>query len=171
MKLPWAKCQRPSLMSMLVQLWCRQDIAWTNINPNVRRHMVSLGHNEFMFVTPYTFSAIWFHWKPRVIMLPTLSSLVTPWQLMVAQVTAKLTTWRLSVSRAIMEHWYRRVNIMFFLHLMFLWAYYQIRKIASCAYAGNAGNVFPATNFKGNRQLAIPTSITARASHTYRRYR
>ena len=25
------------------------------------------------------------------------------------------------------------------------WATYQIRKIADCAYAGNAGNVFPAT--------------------------
>ena len=31
------------------------------------------------------------------------------------------------------------------------WASYQIRKIADCACAGNAGNVFPATNFKGNR--------------------
>ena len=30
------------------------------------------------------------------------------------------------------------------------WASYQIRKIADCAYAGNAGNVFPATDFKGN---------------------
>ena len=36
------------------------------------------------------------------------------------------------------------------------WAYYQICKIASCACAGNAGNVFPATDFKGNRLLAIP---------------
>ena len=31
------------------------------------------------------------------------------------------------------------------------WASYQIRKIAGCACIGNAGNVFPATNFKGNR--------------------
>ena len=31
------------------------------------------------------------------------------------------------------------------------WASYQIRKIAGCACAGNAGNVFPATDFKGNR--------------------
>ena len=30
------------------------------------------------------------------------------------------------------------------------WASYQIRKIAGCACAGNAGNVFPATDFKGN---------------------
>ena len=29
------------------------------------------------------------------------------------------------------------------------WASYQIRKIACCACAGNAGNVFPATDFKG----------------------
>ena len=28
---------------------------------------------------------------------------------------------------------------------------YQIRKIAGCACAGNAGNVFPATDFNGNR--------------------
>ena len=31
------------------------------------------------------------------------------------------------------------------------WASYQIRKIAGCACTGNAGNVFPATHFKGNR--------------------
>ena len=31
------------------------------------------------------------------------------------------------------------------------WASYQIRKITGCACAGNAGNVFPATDFKGNR--------------------
>ena len=41
------------------------------------------------------------------------------------------------------------------------WASYQIRKIAGCACAGNAGNVFPATDFKGNRGLAIPACITA----------
>ena len=32
-----------------------------------------------------------------------------------------------------------------------LCASFQIRKIAGCACAGNAGNVFPATDFKGNR--------------------
>ena len=32
----------------------------------------------------------------------------------------------------------------------------------------DAGNVFPANNFKGNRQLAIPACITARASRTCR---
>ena len=31
------------------------------------------------------------------------------------------------------------------------WASDQIRKIAGYACAGNAGNVFPATDFKGNR--------------------
>ena len=31
------------------------------------------------------------------------------------------------------------------------WASYQIRKIAGCACAGNAGNVSPATDFKWNR--------------------
>ena len=46
------------------------------------------------------------------------------------------------------------------------WASYQIRKIAGCACAGNAGNVFPATDFKGNRKLAISACITARASRT-----
>ena len=30
------------------------------------------------------------------------------------------------------------------------WASYQIRKTAGCACAGNAGNVFPTTDFKGN---------------------
>ena len=32
-----------------------------------------------------------------------------------------------------------------------LWASYQIRKIAGCACSGNAVNVFPATDLKGNR--------------------
>ena len=31
------------------------------------------------------------------------------------------------------------------------WASYQIRKIAGCACAGNAGNVSPAADFNGNR--------------------
>ena len=44
------------------------------------------------------------------------------------------------------------------------WTSYQIRKIAGCACTGNSGNVFPATDFKGNRLLAIPACITARAS-------
>ena len=43
---------------------------------------------------------------------------------------------------------------------------YQIRKIVGCACTGNAGNVFTATDFKGNRWLAIPACITARASRT-----
>ena len=34
------------------------------------------------------------------------------------------------------------------------WASCQIRKIAGCACAGNAWNVFPATNFKGNRHAS-----------------
>ena len=48
------------------------------------------------------------------------------------------------------------------------WTSYQIHEIAGCACAENAGNVFPATDFKGNRWLAIPTCITARASRTCR---
>ena len=48
------------------------------------------------------------------------------------------------------------------------WASYQIRKIAGCACAGNAGNVSPAAEFKGKRELAIPACITARASRTCR---
>ena len=45
---------------------------------------------------------------------------------------------------------------------------YQIRKLAVCACAGNAGNVFSATDFKRNCGLEIPACITARASHTCR---
>ena len=48
------------------------------------------------------------------------------------------------------------------------WASYQIRKIAGCACAGNAGNVYPTTDFNGNRWLAIPTCFTARAWRTCR---
>ena len=43
------------------------------------------------------------------------------------------------------------------------WTSYQIRKIAGCACAGNAGSVFPANALKGNRGLAIPACIMARA--------
>ena len=43
------------------------------------------------------------------------------------------------------------------------WVSYQIRKIAGCACAGNAGNVFPDT-----ARLAVPTCITARAARTCR---
>ena len=50
----------------------------------------------------------------------------------------------------------------------FTWASYQIRKIACCTCAGNVGNVFPATDVKGNSYLAIPACITARASRTCR---
>ena len=47
--------------------------------------------------------------------------------------------------------------------MIYQWASYQIRKIAGCACTGNAGNVFPATNFNRNRLLMIPACITARA--------
>ena len=48
------------------------------------------------------------------------------------------------------------------------WASNQIRKVVGCAGAGNAGNVFLATDFKGNRELAIPACITTRAWCTCR---
>ena len=47
-------------------------------------------------------------------------------------------------------------------------ALYQMHTIADCACAGNAGNVFTTTDFKGNRLLAIPACITERTSRTYR---
>ena len=40
------------------------------------------------------------------------------------------------------------------------WAPYQIRKIAGCACARNAWNIFPVANFKGSHKLAIPACIT-----------
>ena len=46
---------------------------------------------------------------------------------------------------------------------IFPWASYQIRRIACCACARNAGNVFP-----HHRGLAIPTCIAARAWRTCR---
>ena len=49
-------------------------------------------------------------------------------------------------------------------HAYRAWASYQIRKIASCACARNAGKVFPTTDLTGNCQLAISACITARAS-------
>ena len=53
-------------------------------------------------------------------------------------------------------------------HHIFEWASCLIGKIADCACAGNAGNVFSATDFRGNRELAIPACIMARATRTYR---
>ena len=52
--------------------------------------------------------------------------------------------------------------------MLAIWASNQIHKIVSCACAWNAWNVFPATDFKGNRMLAIPACITTRASRTRR---
>ena len=54
----------------------------------------------------------------------------------------------------------------FVIHLQ--WISYQIRKVAGCACTGNATGVFPATDFKGNCQLATSTCTTARVSHTCR---
>ena len=42
------------------------------------------------------------------------------------------------------------------------WAPCQIRKNADCACDANACNVFPTTDVKGNRKLAIPPCMTAR---------
>ena len=47
--------------------------------------------------------------------------------------------------------------------VVWTWASSQIRKIAGCACAWNAGNVFLAIAFKGNRGLAIQACITAGA--------
>ena len=47
------------------------------------------------------------------------------------------------------------------------WASCQIEN-CGLAYPGNAGNVFPDNDFKGNHQLSIPACITARASRTCR---
>ena len=46
------------------------------------------------------------------------------------------------------------------------WASYQIRKTVGYACAGYAGNVFRTTDLSGNRLLAIPACITARAWRT-----
>ena len=48
-----------------------------------------------------------------------------------------------------------------------VWTSYQIRKIAGCARTGNAGKFSSDTDFKGNRQLAIPAFISALASRTF----
>ena len=45
------------------------------------------------------------------------------------------------------------------------WASYQLCKIAGCAWAENAGNVFSAADFKGRHYLAC---LAARASRTCR---
>ena len=40
--------------------------------------------------------------------------------------------------------------------MLFLWASYQIRKIAGCACAGNAGNVFPRRRFQRKPLVSDP---------------
>ena len=45
-------------------------------------------------------------------------------------------------------------------HWVVQWASYQIRKIAGYACAGSAGNVFHATDVKGNRLSAISACFT-----------
>ena len=71
--------------------------------------------------------------------------------------------WSLYYCHNVMPEWKKSV------FAFMAWASYQIRKIADCACARNAGNVFPHTaDFKGNRYLAIPACITARASRTCR---
>ena len=45
---------------------------------------------------------------------------------------------------------------------------FQVRTIVGRACAGNAGNIFPATDFQGSHLLAIPACIKARASRTCR---
>ena len=47
-------------------------------------------------------------------------------------------------------HWVCRMIVKYEWSIL-QWASYQIREIAGCECAGNAGNVFPATNYKGNR--------------------
>ena len=41
----------------------------------------------------------------------------------------------------------------------FPWVSYHIRKLAGCACAGNAGNVFPATDFKGHARAVMHAGI------------
>ena len=48
------------------------------------------------------------------------------------------------------------------------WDSCHIQNNVSCPCMGNTGNVFPATDSRGSRYLAIPICITARASRTYR---
>ena len=60
-------------------------------------------------------------------------------------------------------------NVIFSPITLHPWASYQIRKVAGCACAVNMwmpGTFFPATDFNGNRYLAIPACITARAWRT-----
>ena len=78
-----------------------------------------------------------------------------------------LITWTIDILTV--HAWYRlkRFKLSIFCKAA-SWASYQIIKTVGCACAGNAGNVFPATNFRGNRQLATPACITARASRTCR---
>ena len=55
--------------SALVQImaWCRQatSITWANVDPDLCRHMVSLGHNELRYVSdgyPILQQSSWLNW-------------------------------------------------------------------------------------------------------------
>ena len=45
------------------------------------------------------------------------------------------------------------------------WVSCQIRKTAGCECTGNAGNVFPATDFKGNRVTQVPWCMSVSLTH------
>ena len=84
----------------------------------------------------------------------------------IGQISADSTWW--TTDKVI--HWMRRTDSNSLIHTAHLassqqqtWASYQI---AGCAWAGNVGNVFPTTDFKGNCKLTIPVCIRACASRT-----
>ena len=71
-------------------------------------------------------------------------------------------------SSALFCGWGRNVLRLLGQHNTCRWTSYHIHKIPHCACGRNARNVFPATDLKGNRYLAIQACITACASRTSR---
>ena len=75
----------------------------------------------------------------------------------------------------ISHYWYENMeclwesmmgSILCLRHCKVVWTCYQIHKIAGCACTRNVGKVFPTSNFKANRYLAIPACIMAHAWRT-----
>ena len=81
------------------------------------------------------------HWNGNAAILMRFSSLAAPEVVKQNSVSVKLPMeWFLRAT------WWRHNMV-----ALSAWASWQIRKVAGCACAGNEGNVFPATSFKGNR--------------------
>ena len=112
--------------------------------------MTQLKVSDWLTVTFFYQCHAWTlrHWVNRVIVSAPLK---WPWRI-----------WMKSADFT--PHWTNPNNVHNSWDVLWLTSY-QTRKNTGWACAGNAGNVFPASDLKGNRELAIPACITHVCDH------